>query len=27
VLTLSITSSGRTRNVTVLPNGTARLGL
>jgi prepilin-type N-terminal cleavage/methylation domain-containing protein len=27
VLTLSITSSGRTRNITVLPNGTARLGL
>ena len=27
VITLAITSSGRTRNVTVLPNGTARLGL
>ncbi len=27
VLTVAITSSGRTRNVVVLPNGTARLGL
>lgn len=27
VLTVSITSSGRTRNIVVLPNGTARLGL
>lgn len=27
VLTISVTSSGRTRNVVVLPNGTARLAL
>jgi Tfp pilus assembly protein FimT len=27
VLTISVTSSGRARNVVVLPNGTARLGL